>query len=574
MVKTTEVGFVDAFDRLASTLINEETLHIGTFYEFIRDIWSQGFEKPEHFQAWHVKKICRDVEECMETGQHYVAVLPRGHYKSTILGHGFAVWRLLKATKDTEIVYVSFTEKMTRYHISEIKKEIRNNPVLYPLMKDRSSDADGVFKYLVNGIHIEIVPAGLFNFKRGMHVDGGLIADDILRDAENPLNTGELEKAKDFFMKETMLVPNPGAPIIVMGTPMDTNDLLSDLQNDDAFDTCVLPVFNPVPGRDVLAPEIRSREWLEQYESQRPKIFSAEFMLNPVSTVNAFLSIEEIKSVEDIELANLDPYAYHHDLKSDLTVAGFDIGKKRHPSHLCVFKSRIGKPDLIEINSTFLDGVDFTTQADFLNLVAENFDIDKGFFDNTMPMLEDREINSVWEPIIFTPKQRRYMSSKFEEYVNKGNLKLIVDHRQRSQIVCVDNTLTAAETPAGHGDSFWSIAMAVFAHVESIKGHTQDVGNLLDMVSMGDDSAAMESLDFQRKEEGLAEGDKRKLACPICEHSGVGWVFENQLCIVCHSQKLNEDEETATMAMINSAPLNTDNSEDETELSNTMQINT
>ena len=554
MAKPNEISFLEAFDKLSSNLINEETLHIGGFYEFIRDIWSQGFDKPEHFQSWHVQKICQDVERCMETGQHYVAVLPRGHYKSTILGHGFSVWRLLKATKDTEIVYVSFTEKMTRYHISEMKKEIRNNPILFEYMTDRSSDADGVFKYLVKGIHIEIVPAGLFNFKRGMHVDGGLVADDILRDAENPLNTGELEKAKEFFLKETMLVPNPGAPIIVMGTPMDTNDLLSDLQDDEAFDSCVLPVFNPTPDREVLAPEIRSKEWLLNYEAERPKIFSAEFMLNPVSTINAFLNNDEIKAVEYEDLMSLDPYIYHDELDSDLTVAGFDIGKKRHPSHLCVFTSKINEPSIMEINSTFLDGVDFNKQADFLNIVADNFDIDKGYFDNTIPMLEDRELNPAWEPIIFTTKQRRAMASKFEEYVQQGKIKLIVDHRQRSQIVCVDNSLAAAETPAGHGDSFWSIAMAVYAHVEAMRGSTQDIGNLLDMVTVRDDASTKQTFGSkQNKPVSLEEGDERYNVCPSCGHLE-GWIFERQKCLICHSQKFMETELALTTAMMEYLP--------------------
>jgi len=552
MAKQTDVGFMDALEQLSSNLIDEEEFHVGTFYEFIRDVWSQSFDKPEHFQLWHVQKVCRDVEKAMETGQHYVAVLPRGHYKSTILGHGFAVWRLLKSTKDAKIIYVSYTEKMTRRHISEMKTEIRNNPILYPLMKDRSSDADGVFKYEIHGgIHIEIEPAGLFTFKRGMHVDGGMVADDILRDAENPLNTGELEKAKTFFMKETMLIPNPEAPIIVMGTPMDTNDLLADLQDDETFDTCVLPVFNPTPDREVLAPEIRSKEWLEAFQNARPNIFSSEFMLNPVSTINAFLSVEEIKAVEHEELSSLDAYTYHDDLNSDLTVAGFDIGKKRHPSHLCVFTSKMNEPDLIEINSTFLDGIDFIKQADFLNLVADNFDIDKGFFDNTIPMLEDREINSIWEPIVFTPKQRRYMASKFEEYVQQGKIKLIVDHRQRSQIVCVDNTLSAAETPAGHGDSFWSIAMAVFAHVEAMRGNTQDVGNLLDMITIGDDASAVETLGFKPKKMKLEEGDERHIKCPNCHSpSGIGWIFERQKCIICHSNAQMEKELAAQNAMM------------------------
>ena len=34
-----EVGIREALEQLSTTLIDEQSVHIGTFYEFIRDIW-------------------------------------------------------------------------------------------------------------------------------------------------------------------------------------------------------------------------------------------------------------------------------------------------------------------------------------------------------------------------------------------------------------------------------------------------------------------------------------------------------------------------------------------------------
>ena len=194
--------------------------------------------------------------------------------------------------------------------------------------------------------------------------------------------------------------------------------------------------------------------------------------------------------------------------------------------------------------------MDFTRQVQFLNTVADNFDIDKGFFDNTIPMIEEvGELNPIWEPIIFTPKQRRAMATKFEEYVNQGKIKLIVDHRQRSQIVCVDNTLSAAVTPAGHGDAFWSIALAVYAHVDSMRGNTQDIGNLLDMATMGEDRSVGDVLTFKAAPIELEEGDTRYIACPDCQHSE-GWIFERQKCLICHEEKQEKAQLKASMEWI------------------------
>ena len=57
---------------------------------------------------------------------------------------------------------------------------------------------------------MEITHGGLFSFKRGMHVNGALIADDVMRDPENPLNISQLTKVEDHFMTESLFIPLKG----------------------------------------------------------------------------------------------------------------------------------------------------------------------------------------------------------------------------------------------------------------------------------------------------------------------------------------------------------------------------
>ena len=40
-----------AFELLAEKLEKSNKYAIGSFWEFTRDIWTQGFEHPEYFQA-------------------------------------------------------------------------------------------------------------------------------------------------------------------------------------------------------------------------------------------------------------------------------------------------------------------------------------------------------------------------------------------------------------------------------------------------------------------------------------------------------------------------------------------
>ena len=91
-----EVISIDkAFDLLSEGLVTQEKYQVGSFKDFLRNVWSQSFDHPEYFQAWHVGVLADDIQECVETGMNYVAVLPRFHFKSTLLGHAFSVWRLL-----------------------------------------------------------------------------------------------------------------------------------------------------------------------------------------------------------------------------------------------------------------------------------------------------------------------------------------------------------------------------------------------------------------------------------------------------------------------------------------------
>ena len=184
--------FADAFDRLSTGLSTSQSIQVGSFKDFLINIWALSFEHPEYFNAWHVGQIAEDIEYCLEEGLNYCAVLPRFHFKSTVLGHAFSVWSLLKAKRDAAVLYLSYSDGMARYHISEINKSIARNPILTEWMDNRSPKADFSARYYVNKKPMDIRHGGLFSFKRGMHVNGALIADDVLRDPENPLNIGQV----------------------------------------------------------------------------------------------------------------------------------------------------------------------------------------------------------------------------------------------------------------------------------------------------------------------------------------------------------------------------------------------
>ena len=536
-----------AFEILAEKLEKSNKYKVGSFWEFTRDIWSQGFEHPEYFQAWHVGKLTEEVEKCIEDNLNYLAILPRAHFKSTILGHAFSIWRSLKIQGNANILYLSYSDTMAKYHISEINKEVNRNPLLKDMMTNRAPKADFTFRYDTgNGGTAEILHGGLFSFKRGMHVNGALIADDILKDPESPLALGQMNKIEDHFLTESLFIPNKGVPVVIVGTPMMPGDLLTILEKDDRFVTRKMPALDPEPGRRVLMPELYSEEWLLEQQKAKPKSFASEFLLQPHFNTEAYFDSEDIEKCEDANLRSL-PTTMKHNFEEDEDVfAGFDVGKKRHPSHLVVFRRKGERVE--QIHQSWLDGWDYSEQIEYLNEAAENFGLTKGYIDNTRGELEDRGLDRTWYPLSFTLKSKNNMAHIFEQYVHSGNLFLIRDTRQRQQILSVNNELKAPETPMGHGDAFFSIAMALQAAYETGIYNMQAVGDLQEFVSDIEPSLKYQNID-KNKPEKLIDFDKNvyndssknlQAPNPNCTEDFCGpslWVPARGLCLYCNYKK-------------------------------------
>jgi len=498
-----------------------------SFYDFVIEIWSKSYDHPEYFENWHIKLISDDIERAIRQQKFYALILPRYHLKSTLM-YALCAWGMYKHPGCSNL-YASFKEGMSKYHTAQIKEKIETNPVLKRRFKDVSKQSSALVRYRYQGRVAKIYNAGMFSFKRGLHVNGVAVYDDILRDPSNPLSYTDLVKIEDHFFAEGINIPIRGAFLVVAGTPMLPNDLLLKLKNDKRFLYRSLPALNPDEEHDVLMDPPYDRKWLELQAGTTPQLqraFQSEFMLTPFLSTQSFFDYNGIHAVINPNLKN---YSVHSkpSVSTDLVVGGFDIGKRKHPSHLSVLMQQGDK--VVQLHQSFLDNMNYNDQVDYLKTAIQTFGIDKLYVDNTRGELGERGLPSQCRMFTFSQRLKSEMAQIFEALVTQKRLEILNDDRFISQILCVDSDLKAPVTPMGHGDSFISMMLGCFAYHEMCESESTKL--------------LMDASEFTSGGAGdiITQGELR---CPNCG-SGTGLSlnkngknatiidFEDAKCLIC-----------------------------------------
>jgi len=129
-------------------------------------------------------------------------------------------------------------------------------------------------------------------------------------------------------------------------------------------------------------------------------------------------------------------------------------------------------------------------------------------------------------------------------------LRLLKDERQTQQIISVNNDLKAPVTPMGHGDAFFSIAMAVQAAWETTVFKYETLGSTSDWIEAvapgetpegragkdGIDKGVAERLDNLLNYKVNPEEEPTEHLNPGCSEGVCQpsfWVMERKLCLYC-----------------------------------------
>jgi len=436
---------------------------VQSFKVFLNNIFFKSYEniKPTpHLDKW---------ADLIQDNRNVAILSARRHLKSTI-GYAYIMWKLFRSVQENqEILYISLKEDLARYHIRNIKKLIQLNPYFkeYRDLSSAESEIKGTWSKSdyekIQFIH-RIEPSGMESLKRGRRATL-ILADDVLSDPTIMLEPVKIEKANRIFFEEIMSIPSEGGEIKVLGTAQHSQDLFFKLKENKNFAwSCNPAIINEVT-HEVLWPELFPYERLIDLRNVElgERAFNKEYQCSPVWSEDAFFKRDAILNLIDNQLINQKKT----ESKSSKTmiVGGFDIGKHVHPSHFTVFEVN-PKGLYRQIYQIFFDNWDYLKQVEFINNIAEVLMIDQIRFDNTRGELESFMESgvchrSLWRPVPFTAKEKFSLASNFEKFVLIGQLRLQNDQRMINSILAVNNNLDSIETADGHGDAFWSIALAL-----------------------------------------------------------------------------------------------------------------
>lgn len=454
------------------------------FSFFLVEIFARSFD--DFTDGYYIKRVGDYYQRYRNTAR----ISARDHFKSTGLYAQFMQALLKDSHTGSENHYFSYQEGMSKYHIAKIKELVRRNPYFQGI-HDKKGPAEGVIMYYWLDDYgeplpyITLEPHGLLSFKRGIHCKR-VYVDDPLRDPENKLNPTVIEKVNRIIFTEILDMPHKdNGECHIVGTPQTWQDFFFDPRMKLKFKVWIQPAIISEAEQKVIWPEWRDfAELCRRRDLRGVKIFNQEYMCKPVYAENSYFEEQQLFDVINSDLKNWAlneewDEEFENKLKTYDVVGGWDLGKKAHPSHFAIFLHDAQQNKDIQIHQAFFDNWDYFRQLEYTDKAIKKFHINELSYDATRGELEGFKeqdmLSGVYRPVVFSQKTKNGMASSLQKKVNGTKIKeengerivtdrrveLIDDSRQINQILAVDNDLDAMASPEGHGDAFWSIAMAL-----------------------------------------------------------------------------------------------------------------
>lgn len=439
------------------------------FYFFVQNVWSFSF--PKFKDGQYIKDTCNFMQGKRKT----LRIAPKDHAKSFLL-QAYLAWKILKSKDDGVFgaFYFSYEWNLSVYHLSNLKKNLLDNPMFKELgLKDYKSIADSVLKLSFDGeSFINIKPKSLLQFKRGLH-EKFIFVDDPFQDPSNLLDPLLIHRINHIFKSQIMDMPFvENGELHVVTTPQSLQDFSFDKALMSRFKVRITPAISVINGikKELWIEHMNLNELEIRRKERGDRIFNVEYLCQPAHSADSFFSHASLNSMINPSLRPI------RNLKTKNIVSiGWDIGKFRHPAHISVFEKV--KKVWIQRYQEFMDGWDYKDQLENAQDLVDNMSVDCVFYDATRGELEAfREKGEmdegVFRPVIFKVKEKWKMANNVDALRSDKLIQLLNDDRHTRQILVVNKDLQAVASKDGHGESFVTLGLALLAEIDDHSSQT------------------------------------------------------------------------------------------------------
>jgi hypothetical protein len=406
----------------------------------------------------YIDEVC----EVMEAHNWTIDVTARDHFKSTRL-YAEIMYDLFISEAPLEAHYFSYNTTLSRYHLKKVKTMIKDNP-FFVFCTDLNPLSDTQLEYFNGVTRYSCAPQGLLSFKRGIHAER-IYVDDPLKDPENKLAPALIYRINRIISTEIFAMVKRGGKCRVVGTPQTNEDFFFDNNLQTRFYTRILDAIVDEANKVALWSEWKTYDELIQIRNIiGERTFNQEYRCKPAYSEDSYINRQRLINLINPDLTNQQRYEGDNDV-----VGGFDIGKHAHPSHLALYEKFYIPERSIwyyrQLLTLWLDNWEYSSQVEHLAAIIDLFNVSVLRYDNTRgefeSFAEQGKLPKQMKPVNFSLKSKTAMAASFDAIVTGERVELINDQRQTNQILAVTSDLNAFESADGHGDSFWSNAMAL-----------------------------------------------------------------------------------------------------------------
>lgn len=311
-----------------------------------------------------------------------VIVAPRGHAKSTVAVFIFCLWAIC-FKKFKFIVIVSDTSTQAKAFLESIKSELENNVLIKQYFGNLVGEKWNE-NFIVTQTDIKVVIKGAGQKIRGINYKTQrpdcIICDDIQND-DMAKSKNRRDKLKSWFNSSLIPALDVNGRIIVIGTIMHYDDLLSNLSDPEKYDDWTKKKYKAIENGKPLWPDRFTMEKLEQIkkafaDAGQLYLFYQEYMNDPISDENRKFKFEKIKyyKPDDIEGLKLDVYilmdrAYSMAKTADFTGLAV-VGLHKETNNLYILQSERIKADdnviiqmIFDLRNTYYNNPNYTLKS-------------------------------------------------------------------------------------------------------------------------------------------------------------------------------------------------------------------